>query len=409
MEEPWRKRPETNPPHKPIQANESINDRQFPTSGLDVSTALEEQREGTTPIGVNVRAFEPQTDRCRGGSRPGLFEYLPQLPTGAVQVQHLNFIVDPQADALGLSFADLPGDDYTSWDDPLGLILLDGMPNLIDFGGSGYSTNQNTNPKTPRLRITAKNQTKAQGTTFTFHGTEFNKQGLKAGDSIFDVVLQSQGAASSAAAGTYAITAENARVTLALGHKPYKITYRTGKMVVTPAAIHFVQEHIPGDTFDNDVTTGNLLIALVADISFPYTVSDTLGNNYVLAVREEQYNAAGSQTIGLSLWYCLSASTGACTVSASNESPMRGVAEFSGVNQTSPLRATASNGGEQPAPYDGELDWDTGNVAAQTGDLVFYGVFSVWGFVDSVNPQTWIDTNGGLRSVKPRIPWNWIG
>ncbi len=58
-------------------------DATFPVSGLDVSVPLERQTPHTTPLGVNVRTFEPTTLRGRGGSRCGLSQYIPQQVVAA--------------------------------------------------------------------------------------------------------------------------------------------------------------------------------------------------------------------------------------------------------------------------------------------------------------------------------------
>src|SRR5437870_5034442 len=71
----------------------------FPLRGVDVSNPFDLQPAGTTVVGVNVRAFDPATMRARGGNRPGLKRFMPPLPTGDV-IQFLDFIVDPQEDAL---------------------------------------------------------------------------------------------------------------------------------------------------------------------------------------------------------------------------------------------------------------------------------------------------------------------
>lgn len=47
----------------------------WPVLGLDLSTAYGDQKPGTTVDCLNVRAFDSQTDRARGGSRPGISRY----------------------------------------------------------------------------------------------------------------------------------------------------------------------------------------------------------------------------------------------------------------------------------------------------------------------------------------------
>lgn len=80
----------------------------FPLSGVDVSTAFDRQRIGSvegvysysTPDAVNVRSIEPNTNRARGGSRPGLKKYVAARPMGVRWVvQDLNVIVIASAEA----------------------------------------------------------------------------------------------------------------------------------------------------------------------------------------------------------------------------------------------------------------------------------------------------------------------
>jgi hypothetical protein len=93
---------------KPILAQESFAELPFPSKGIDISRAFGSQQSGTTPVGVNVRAYEPGTSRNRGGSRPGLDKYIAgQLPTAGL-VQELNTVVIGTASAL-LDNIDDPG------------------------------------------------------------------------------------------------------------------------------------------------------------------------------------------------------------------------------------------------------------------------------------------------------------
>lgn len=53
----------------------------FPEKGIDLSTSLDNQRPGTTPVCVNAKLYDAKTDRARGGSRPGLVKFIAtQLP-----------------------------------------------------------------------------------------------------------------------------------------------------------------------------------------------------------------------------------------------------------------------------------------------------------------------------------------
>lgn len=67
----------------------------FPLGGVDVSDAFDQQRAGTTPIGINVRAFEPSSFRGRGGSRCGLSRYLSGVQGGPIQSLNLVVHTDP--------------------------------------------------------------------------------------------------------------------------------------------------------------------------------------------------------------------------------------------------------------------------------------------------------------------------
>ncbi len=88
---------------QPTQAPESFQDLHFPLCGLDISTGFDSQPTRpmsngqyarTTPVGVNVVAYEPSTNRARGGSRPGLVQYVPQQVNGFNSVQDLKFVVN---------------------------------------------------------------------------------------------------------------------------------------------------------------------------------------------------------------------------------------------------------------------------------------------------------------------------
>lgn len=93
----------------PADTQEAFVDLAFPLRGLDISLAFSVQRDGTTPTGENVVAWEPETGRARGGSRPGILRYLPQLPNGPHLIQNLNVVIDPQADALLGAADDMTG------------------------------------------------------------------------------------------------------------------------------------------------------------------------------------------------------------------------------------------------------------------------------------------------------------
>ena len=90
---------------KPVQAQESFSDITFPVNGIDVSTAYSQQRQGTTPVGSNVRAFEPSTNRARGASRPGLAKYVSGQVNGTNSIQELQYVIQPSGQIAGSATA----------------------------------------------------------------------------------------------------------------------------------------------------------------------------------------------------------------------------------------------------------------------------------------------------------------
>ncbi len=83
---------------------EEFFDLSFPNAGVDLKGEFEQQRDGTTALGRNVRSYAAIMQRGRGGSRPGLEQYVPQQVSGPNLIQHLNYIVDPTSAALLTNF-----------------------------------------------------------------------------------------------------------------------------------------------------------------------------------------------------------------------------------------------------------------------------------------------------------------
>ncbi len=102
-------------PQKPIPGPDKPVDMAFPVRGIDLSSAYDLQRPGTTPIAQNVRGYEPATDRLRGGSRAGLVKHVPAQVSGTHVIQDLNMIV-------GTSFAS----PFSAPASGLGYILIQG-------------------------------------------------------------------------------------------------------------------------------------------------------------------------------------------------------------------------------------------------------------------------------------------
>ena len=128
-----------------ILAQESLTEMLFPLRGIDVACVFDQQPPDSTPVGLNVRAYESLTERARGGSRPGLSRYINAQVSGSNKIQHLTYIVDPQAVALG---GGTPPGPPTA-------------PNRNLFGGSGGLA-------PVRYPVEPGRTYPATGTTFTF-------------------------------------------------------------------------------------------------------------------------------------------------------------------------------------------------------------------------------------------------
>ena len=87
------------------------------------------------------------------------------------------------------------------------------------------------------LAVTANNEGKVYGSTYTFAGTEFTASGLKNSDSVTSTTLTSAGAASGAsvAGGPYAIVPSAASGS---GLSNYNVSYVNGQFTVYPAALN---------------------------------------------------------------------------------------------------------------------------------------------------------------------------
>src|SRR5581483_10490866 len=109
------------------------------------------------------------------------------------------------------------------------------------FNASNYSISYSSGlltVNTAALTITADNQTKTYGQTYTFSGSEFTSSGLQNGETIGSVTLASAGAAATAsvAGSPYVITVSAATGgTFNAGN--YTISYLTGLMTVNTAAL----------------------------------------------------------------------------------------------------------------------------------------------------------------------------
>lgn len=94
---------------KPILPAEQFYDLSFPLAGINNMGAFSDAKPQQMPNGefgrtaqdaLNVRSFETQTQRGRGGSRPGLTKYIATPLVAGWIVQDLNSVVYTSAGAL---------------------------------------------------------------------------------------------------------------------------------------------------------------------------------------------------------------------------------------------------------------------------------------------------------------------
>ncbi len=381
----------------------------FPTKGIDQVTELESQRQDTTATGTNVRTYEPATLRARGGARPGLSKYIDDTASTTIAgsvIQHLNFIVDPTTDALLSDDASHAGDpDYIL--DPTGPPRNPGG-RYVRKKGSGRQPNTKI-PKT-LVTVTANDQTKTAGATFTWTGTEFTSSGLQLGDTISFVKMWSKGAPAAAVTSDspfpiYAAGATGATISGASVATKYKLKYVPGIMTISPFSL--VQgDHSAFPTafplpFPGAVTAGHLLLLLAYTTDGAQTGGaislapvDTQGNIWTQA---GTYARIVSPTLGLgeevaaSIWYAIAGVSGANAVNPTETGSglitgQWGIFEFSsGATFDSFSKTTGTPTG---APL------STGTVSVSTpGELVVAIFGSIFGGF-TATPQTGFPFDG---------------
>lgn len=132
---------------------ETFADLRFPYCGINLSVSFDQQDERplpynlkgmTTAEGVNVRAYEPATDRMRGASRPGISRYTPGTVAGPYFIQELNTIVDPTEAAL-LTAGDMGTVPNPAQPNGTGIGYVPPPPGggYVPAGGDGFSLSRN--------------------------------------------------------------------------------------------------------------------------------------------------------------------------------------------------------------------------------------------------------------------------
>ncbi len=167
-----------------------------------------------------------------------------------------------------------------------GITLTGADADKFSLSSTTASTTANITPAA--LTVTAQNQTKYQGETFSFDGTEFNSLGLVAADSIANCTITSEGAASGAAEGTYAINISNATGGT-FNSSNYNTIYVNGTLTVDIAAPTRLELTGPA--------------TILKDGLGAYTLTSQNDNNQTSPVSEDTTFSLSSNTSGNGAFY----------------------------------------------------------------------------------------------------------
>ncbi len=138
---------------------EILKDLHFPKAGIDLSMGFNRQPNRpagpngeyarTTPTGLNVRGFDPASNRMRGGSRKGFSKYIPTQVSGAVFiVQDLNLLT-------GSGYKNPGGVTQTSNSGRVVTLVAVSQGNVYVTtpGGTSWTAAINGTPVTPALNF----------------------------------------------------------------------------------------------------------------------------------------------------------------------------------------------------------------------------------------------------------------
>lgn len=347
------------PPQTPPE--DQFVDPAFPVLGIDLSRPFAIQRDGTTFVGDNVRAFEPGTGRGRGGSRPGLSRFISQqVPAGAELLQLLTVVVRADGIALLANYDDAAPDLY----DPSSIGPPDSWPPgrftrtpalPIPQGGWGIPPWKGA-PVTPNI-VWPDPAAIAIGTALS--GTQLNAVARDRQSN--DVVPGSY--------TYYPISGTELPLGLAqelfVTFTPtdttrYRIRTATAHIDVLqdePTDIEFVQYVYGaiGDgpltviaTLPGDTATGNLLVAMTYGDAIT-SITDSQLNLWTKKVERAGPNPLIGST---SIWYAIAGNSAPLTISFNFDDPGFipdvAVLEFRGIDPTTPSDGSSSNDGELP-------------------------------------------------------------
>lgn len=153
--------------------NDQFLPLKFPFRGVDDSVEHDTFRRtpDTTPVGQNVRAFDAEQDRMRGGSRSGIGRFIDEQVSGENAIQFLGSVVSTDAEAMGWVFE---GRDfgYTGVYGGIGFFGLPGGEGgeIEVNGGGGYPSTLSYNKPKYHLELEASASELTVGDTLQLTG-----------------------------------------------------------------------------------------------------------------------------------------------------------------------------------------------------------------------------------------------
>ncbi len=361
-----------------IQSRETFSDQDFPINGVDNLRGYALQRPGTTLLGQNVRAFEPDTQRARGGSRPGLAKYIAgQIPGGEALIQNLNFVVYADGTALIANYNDTAPHlfDPSSYGPPeaWGPGRFTRSPPLsIPDGGWGIPPNKNL--PMPPLIVWANPATIAVGTALG--GTQLNAvaNDRVTGHSIPGTYTYSPASGVQLPLGLAQALAVSFTPTDTTNYLPASAGAVIDVIQGSGQKFHFVQQKgghgtdggsggdtVTWDSFSSSTSVGNLLVLAIGFTSAAaggldiFSVSDSQFNVWQ-RISTTQYSSDGGGSFQcLSVWYTKASSSTTCTISFTFNGTIGSHAipavalEYSGNDPTPLDNATSNSSNTTPA------------------------------------------------------------
>lgn len=279
------------------QQVDAFQDLYFPTKGIDLSLAYNMQPVGTTETGVNVRAFDQPYQRARGGSREGITRYIAATVSGVNKIQHVNFVVDPQAEATELDEDDEDSTNTANYlNDPSTNNFKTRIPTgrRVRRGGSGRSPGKDRKKKLPMTMV----------------------------DHLADRDM-----------GTAQYLTSNPF--------PVGTVY-----LINPAIVS---------------TKGNLIVVAIAMLGNApaATVTDAIGNTYTLAasITRAGLLSGNPSTLYCALYWAVAKASGSnlCTVTRTVSSIAVAVAEFRGLKSIGPIDSAVTSSGSTASLTTGNI------------------------------------------------------